>query len=209
MVSCLGGYLNSLTILGKGGKWPSIVKTSPTVEKAKGSKRTNEKTKDSKVSKDNTKESKEKVMRKKDSKFTEKDGKESKGKEKGRKDSKGKEKDGKDSKDKEKDRKESKQSKGKEKTPEDAKKEEESPPLDRTEQQHAVVWLKEIFQKSVKELAGEYQPNQKEYEPALVATSAANEDDNRYGDIACLEKTRVKIHGAADGKDYIHANYVG
>lgn len=82
-----------------------------------------------------------------------------------------------------------------------------SPPIEQPEQQAAATWLKEILAKSVNTLAGEYKPNQESYEPAMVETSMINHDDNRYNNMPCLEKTRIKVPGVKN--DYIHANYVG
>lgn len=86
-------------------------------------------------------------------------------------------------------------------------KESKSPPIEQPEQAAATAWVKETLEKSVGDLAGEYQPNPAQYEQTLIASSVANHEDNRYKNMPCLEKTRVKVVGAKT--DYINANYVG
>ncbi|KFD66760.1 hypothetical protein M514_21109 [Trichuris suis] len=83
-----------------------------------------------------------------------------------------------------------------------------------TRESKPVKWIENMacdMVDTLKKISSEYYhelPNRPEAHEARLFYKNLTTKRNRYGDIPCLDKTRVALIDARDGNDYIHANWV-
>uniref|UniRef100_F1L6E4 Phosphotidylinositol phosphatase PTPRQ n=1 Tax=Ascaris suum TaxID=6253 RepID=F1L6E4_ASCSU len=73
-------------------------------------------------------------------------------------------------------------------------------------------WIEKTLQKGIRGLRKEFFKQRSEVVPPASDCQEyfrnCNTGRNRYGNVYCLDETRVKLEAESDANDYIHANYV-